>query len=85
MPMMESQQLLSFIWSIAGQSYNVVDEAVGITKPVGEWPEHWMDPVHEPVADATSSVPDRNMAYIFFSLSSMHYNGNMALQLLKMT
>ena len=47
MPRMSKGQLSSFIGAVGGVDVSTIREHSGLTKPNGDWPDHWFDPVHE--------------------------------------
>ena len=72
-PPMTAGQISSFIGSLSNLEIGSVREFVGSTKPIGPWPEHWEDCMHEPDGglDVVGPRPQRGIELLRSELDAL--------------
>ena len=79
MPRMGTQQLSSFIGSLMSIDASVMCRHDGLGRPIGDWPEHWIDPVHEDDGgcDRFGSAPQNGIHLLKAELDALTWRDGM--------
>jgi hypothetical protein len=79
-PPMSAGQISSFIRSLSGVEIGSVREFANRTEPIGEWPKHWVDQVHEADggADVVGSRPQRGIEILQSELDMLTMRNGIA-------